>query len=232
MVLRAVVTGFLLLTLSYIAADEIYVVQRHDTLTGIAREHGVTVSQLASHNGLRRDYKVKVGQRLRIPDPAGTSAPQLATAVQNAISDARVQGGRWKYIVVHHSGTSNGNVRGMDRYHREQRHMENGLAYHFVIGNGHGMRDGEVAVGDRWKKQLDGGHLASEPLNRVSVGICLVGNFDKESPTPAQLKSLRALVSSLRKRCKLGSSAVKTHQQINPVYTRCPGRHFPRSVLK
>jgi len=64
--------------------------------------------------------------------------------------------------------------------------MENGLAYDFVIGNGNGMRDGEIAVGRRWIRQLDGGHLASEEQNKVAIGICLVGNFDKHQPTRGQ----------------------------------------------
>ena len=68
-----------------------------------------------------------------------------------------------------------GTVKGMDRYHREVRHMENGLAYHFVIGNGSGMGDGDIGIGSRWTKQLDGGHLTSERQNQVSLGICLVG---------------------------------------------------------
>jgi len=105
--------------------------------------------------------------------------------------------------------------------------MEHGLAYHFVIGNGNGMQDGEVAVGTRWRWQLDGGHLASEAQNRISLGICLVGNFDEDKPTPRQMASLVALVQALLKRCHLPVNAVKTHQQINVINTRCPGRYFP-----
>ena len=115
----------------------------------------------------------------------------------------------------------------MDRYHREKRHMEHGLAYHFVVGNAHGMRDGQIAVGQRWRRQLDGGHLRSEAQNKISIGICLVGNFDKRKPTTKQMQSLNALVEALLKRCKLSPSAVKTHQQINTVKTLCPGRNFP-----
>jgi hypothetical protein len=182
---------------------------------------------------LRADSTILIGQRIRIPS-AGTASvagpsSNLPAAVRSAITKASVRSGRWKHIVLHHSGTSVGSVKSMDRYHREQRHMENGLAYHFVIGNGQGMRDGEIAVGNRWKKQLDGGHLASESINRVALGICLVGNFDETKPTSAQLRSLRALVAALRERCKLPGSAVKTHQQINPIHTRCPGRLFVSS---
>ena len=126
-----------------------------------------------------------------------------------------------------------GTVRGMDRYHREQRHMEHGLAYHFVIGNGNGMGDGEIAVGRRWRDQLDGGHLRSEAQNKIALGICLVGNFDVDKPTAKQMQSLDALVKTLLKRCSLYPSAVKTHQQINIIGTRCPGQNFPtKSFLR
>jgi len=212
--------------------ERLYTVQRGDTLTGIAKKYGVSIAALARHNNLRADAWLRVAQRLRIP-ASGTAAPvqpsTLTSTVRKALSDARVKTGRWKHIVLHHSGTSNGSVQGMDRYHREVRHMENGLAYHFVVGNGKGMGDGEVAVGARWRRQLQGGHLASESLNRVALGICLVGNFDKAPPTAKQFNTLEALVSALLVRCRLPRSAVKTHQQINPVYTRCPGRHFTAS---
>jgi N-acetyl-anhydromuramyl-L-alanine amidase AmpD len=110
--------------------------------------------------------------------------------------------------------------------------MENGLAYHFLIGNGRGMSDGEIAVGNRWKQQLDGGHLRSTAQNKTALGICLIGNFDKTKPTAKQLRSLEDLTRALMKRCNLPASAVKTHQQINVVHTRCPGSKFPtRSFL-
>ncbi len=134
---------------------------------------------------------------------------------------------RWKYIVIHHSGLDEGTLKGIDRYHREARHMENGLAYHFLIGNGHGLGDGDIAVGNRWKQQLAGGHLHSEAQNQVALGICLIGNFDNTKPTEKQLLSLEALLRALMKRCQLTTAAVKTHQQVNVVNTKCPGSKFP-----
>jgi N-acetyl-anhydromuramyl-L-alanine amidase AmpD len=88
------------------------------------------------------------------------------------------------------------------------------------------MADGEIAVSHRWTGQLNGGHLASESLNQVAIGICLVGNFDRSSPTAKQVRSLDALIDALLDRCVLPRAAVRTHQQINPVFTRCPGAHF------
>ncbi len=230
---------------SALAADESYTVKRGDTLYGIAQRHGIPLAVLADRNGLSRNSYVYIGQRLTIPVKSGAQKSassteaatrdiarvQLPRAIQRAIDKAPVRQGRWKYIVLHHSDVDRGTVKGMDAYHRNVRHMENGLAYHFVIGNGHGMRDGEIAVGRRWTKQLDGGHLASVAQNKVAVGICLVGNFDKHQPTRREMESLRALVEALMARCKLTPRAVKTHQQINVVHTRCPGSKFPTKTL-
>jgi hypothetical protein len=222
-------------------ADESYTVKRGDTIFSIARSHSIPPAELAERNGLSRSFHVYAGQRLVLPgdsaEPAapppaesrahGKASSSLPSAVQWAIDKAPVRPGRWQYIVIHHSGVDSGTAKGMDHYHREVRHMENGLAYDFVIGNGSGMSDGEIVVGQRWTKQLDGGHLASEAQNKVALGICLVGNFDNHQPTHREMESLRALVQALMDRCNLTPRAVKTHRQINIVGTRCPGAKFP-----
>jgi LysM repeat protein len=223
------------------AQDEVYTVKGGDTLFSVARSHGVPVSQLAERNSVGRSFHLSVGQRLIIPASAtgkqvppktsgsgkALATPRLPRSIQRAIDRAPVRAGRWKFIVIHHSGVNTGTVKAMDQYHREVRHMENGLAYDFVIGNGNGMSDGEIAVGPRWTRQLDGGHLASEAQNKIALGICVVGNFDELQPNPRQLASLRALVRALMTRCGLTPDAVKTHQQINIIRTRCPGARFP-----
>ncbi len=211
--------------------DLSHVVRAHDTLYDIARQHGVSVQALAERNGLTSKSVIYVGQHLWIPVTEESTVPSKQTAlpssVRRAIARAPVKPHRWKYIVIHHSGMNEGTLKGIDRYHREERHMEHGLAYHFLIGNGHGMGDGEIAVGNRWKQQQDGGHLHSAAQNKVALGICLIGNFDQTKPTRKQLASLEALIRALMKRCHLTAAAVKTHQQINVVGTRCPGVHFP-----
>jgi LysM repeat protein len=223
------------------AAEEAYTVKRGDTVFSIARQYGISPAVLAERNGLSRTHHVYAGQRLRVPIKAAAKPPAsarsveprkngrvvLPRSVQQAIDKAPVKPGRWKYIVIHHSGVDTGTVRAMDKYHREVRHMEHGLAYDFVIGNGNGMADGEIAVTRRWLEQLDGGHLASEAQNKIALGICLVGNFDERPPTSKEIVSLRALLEALMVRCQLKPQAVKTHQQINVVHTRCPGSKFP-----
>jgi len=56
------------------ADGSVYVVCRGDTLTQIAARHGLTASQLAAANGLQWNSWVYVGQRLKIPGQASTSA--------------------------------------------------------------------------------------------------------------------------------------------------------------
>lgn len=217
-----------------VLADTIHPVRPGETLYGVARKHGVSVAALAERNGLKSNTRLLVGTRLTIPPKRSNvrpPQPELPSTIQNAISSTPVRSGRWKHIVLHHSGTSVGSAKGMHEYHLRVRHMENGLAYHFVIGNGRGMGDGEIYVGNRWKKQINGGHLASELQNQSSLGICLVGNFDQKAPTARQLTSLTTLIKALQKRCNLGDKAVLTHQQINTVHTRCPGTKFPMKTV-
>ncbi len=221
-----------------------YKVREGDTLGAIAKKYGVNLAALATFNRLEDTNNLREGQVLRIPPrpPAAAAAVANASAasarcyvlpadVRAALDKMRIIPGKWRYIVVHHSASAQGTPQGMDAYHRYVRHMENGLAYHFVIGNGRGMDDGSVFIGARWRGQLDGGHLASEALNAKAIGICLVGNFDETRPTQKEMHSLYALVSYLRQRCKLPVSAVKLHRQINTKPTECPGRLFPESTF-
>ena len=218
--------------------DQTYVVKPHDTLFSIARRYGLSSAELAERNGLTGHAQVYVGQHLRVPrqpnpfrsEPLAPASP-LGQSLQQAINRAPVSPRRWKYIVIHHSGTKEGSLKSIDHYHRAERHMEHGLAYHFLIGNGNGMRDGEVAVGNRWTEQFPGGHLRSEEQNKIALGICLVGNFDNTKPTTKQLRSLENLIRALMKRCALSADAVKTHQQINIVRTECPGSKFPTQTF-
>jgi len=159
----------------------------------------------------------------------------LTPAVRKAIDNAKVQRGRWKYIVIHNSATRQGNARIFDNYHRRVRKMQNGLAYHFVIGNGNSSGDGQIEIGERWTRQINGGHVASNYLNNIAIGICLVGDLNRDQPTAAQMQALDELVTYLRQRVgkvKGRSAIVKGHKEINPKPTDCPGRRFPLSFLR
>jgi len=166
--------------------------------------------------------KVRLGQKKR-------KWKYVTADVRRQIDQARISGGRWRYIVVHNSATTKGNAKAFDRYHREVKGMTNGMAYHFVIGNGSYTKDGQIETGNRWSKQLQGGHLRSYAQNQIAIGICLVGDFDSQRVHGAQLEALDELVNYLQ--AKVGKAIVTTHRRINIRPTTCPGRYFPDSKV-
>lgn len=140
---------------------------------------------------------------------------------------------RWRYIVIHHSATRKGNAAIMDRYHSKLRHMVNGLAYHFVIGNGtSGCGDGEVEESHRWRAQLPGGHAKQPWLNESGIGICLVGNFNRQTMSKKQMDSLVNLVNKLRATYDIPLSCIKGHGDFTGEHTMCPGYNFPMKKFK
>jgi N-acetylmuramoyl-L-alanine amidase len=147
---------------------------------------------------------------------------------------------RWRHIVLHHSATPGGNVAAFEAWHRSgSRRFALGMAYHFVIGNGRGMRDGELVAGSRWRRQQQGAHIAARlrdeqtgaNLAAESIGVCLVGNFENAAPTRAQLATLRRLVRVLRQRYAIAAERVRGHGEVHPGHTACPGRGL-RSVRR
>ena len=174
------------------------------------------------------------GQR---SNSSGAGYRYLTSSVRAQIDRAPVARSRWQYIVVHNSGTRQGNAAAFDYYHRHFRRMQNGLAYHFVIGNGTSTGNGQIEVGDRWRRQINGGHVHSDYLNNIALGICLVGDFNRDQPTRAQLDCCEELIRYLRQRCgKVGDHypIVKPHREVNPPRwaTDCPGDAFPYSWFR
>jgi hypothetical protein len=156
----------------------------------------------------------------------------LTKSVRQQIDHAPVKKRRWRYIVVHNSGTRQGSAKAFEYYHLRVRKMPNGLAYHFVIGNGSSTGDGEIEIGNRWRRQINGGHVHSDYLNNIALGICLVGDFNRDQPTRRQLEALEELTRYLRQRVgKIDRkwAIVKAHREINPPRwpTDCPGDRFP-----
>ncbi len=198
----------------------IHVVRSGETLSHIARRYGVTVASLKQANGLTGDL-IRINQRLNIPGRGGS----FLTPVRPQIDVAGFSAGRWRHIIVHHSATGNGNAEIFHRFHRDHRNMPNGLGYHFIIGNGTNSRDGEIEVGTRWTRQIQGGHVRSLAYNANSIGICLVGNFETGRPTANQMASFTELVHYLKETKLGGSCRLLAHKELET--TLCPGRHFP-----
>jgi hypothetical protein len=157
------------------------------------------------------------------PPPAVRRLPQVASAVpKDWIPAAPIR--PWRWIVIHHSATTFGNLAIINQWHIDRGFDEAG--YHFIIGNGSRSGDGQIEVGPRWPKQKWGAHTKT-PDNRFNdfgIGICLVGNFDIDHPTPAQLRSCAKLVAYLMKTYNIPPDRVMGHGDCKP--TDCPGKNM------
>jgi hypothetical protein len=161
--------------------------------------------------------------------PADPSTAASSAAPQQA-SDFRPQSPAraWKTIVLHHSATTGGSVASIDSAHRRKRDPSGrpwlGIGYHFVVGNGSPMADGEVQPTFRWQQQLAGAHAGNREHNEHGIGICLIGNFDEQSPSERQLAALSELIRTLAKQYEITRDRVVRHQDVQA--TRCPGKNL------
>ena len=134
----------------------------------------------------------------------------------------------WNYIIIHHTAARSGSIESIHQGHL--RRGWEGIGYHFLIGNGHGMNDGRIEATYRWTGQLPGSHARG--YSRSAVGICLVGDFNTGSnrPTAAQMEALAQLAAYLKVRLNLDEKRIKLHSQIGQ--TMCPGRNFPEGLFR
>ena len=107
------------------------------------------------------------------------------------------------------------------------------MGYDFLIDNGtEGKQDGQIETSSRWIKQEDGAHCKADDMNCRGIGICLVGNFNKERVTQKQLDSLVYLVRILRNYYKIPVANILGHGQVSGAKTECPGKALPLAELK
>ena len=138
---------------------------------------------------------------------------------------------RWQAIVIHHSGSLFGTPASLEAQHRAM-NLE-GLGYHFVIGNGSGLSDGEVHVGYRWLDQLPGAHVAGPKgdwYNRNSIGICIVGDGRRKGFSQEEMHRLTQLVAALCERLHIPADHVYLHSDLAQVDD--PGRLFPEAAFR
>ncbi len=142
---------------------------------------------------------------------------------------------QWTAIIIHHSATESGNAEIFDKWHKENNHWE-GVGYDFVIGNGTESGDGQVEVTFRWKRQIPGAHCGGTSgnwANENGIGICLVGDFSRKTPTERQMQSLAKLICFLQQQYGIPKSRIYGHRTTPGArITECPGDKFPMSRLK
>lgn len=159
---------------------------------------------------------------LSVYNPEKDAAPSEGLAIEETnfhFTEPLLVRPKTDMIVIHHVGIPDGDTPAA-AIHRA--HLANGWAgigYHYVIRkNGVIERGRPLAV--------VGAHAYGE--NYHTVGINVTGNFDKEVPTDAQMKSLTELVTAL---CRIyhidpGPATIVGHRDVNS--TDCPGKNLYR----
>ena len=197
--------------------DVFHVVGPGETLWRISKMYDVDIEEIMKTNNLESDSKIIMGQELLIPNAAPLRP--VIPLYNNP--------GKWKYIIIHHSATDQGNAFAFYNMHL-RRGFDNGLGYHFVIDNGtSGKSDGQIEISPRWIKQQDGAHCRASGMNEQGIGVCLVGNFDVEEVSTKQMESLVYLVNILRKYFDVPKENIMGHGQVKDAATDCPGLNFP-----
>lgn len=150
-------------------------------------------------------------------------APQSFDVVFETTS-VPLQSGRWQSIYIHHSGGISGSAQSLAE-------SPNGLADHFVIGNGDGCNDGEVQIGQRWIQQQSPGRSLPDYVGPDSISICLIGDFNQARPTPTQQRRLVQLVSVLQGKLHIPRSRVHAYFDPQPGSAAGIGAYFPANDL-
>ena len=200
---------------SVVGNNIIHIVVPGETLWHISKMYGISITDIMQANNLAKAAQLERGQRLVIPNAATTKAVIPLYPAK-----------KWKYIIIHHSATEEGDAYYFNILHR--RRGWNEIGYDFVIDNGtKNKADGAIEISPRWICQEDGAHCRASDMNSKGIGICLVGNFSKERISERQLDSLVYLVNVLKKYYSIPMSHILGHGQVPGARTECPGRYFP-----
>lgn len=112
-------------------------------------------------------------------------------------------------IIVHHSAASEPSPQfeAINMWHKERNFPLSRLGfyvgYHYVIEKNGDIRQARL-------DQEIGAHTIGE--NKTSIGICLVGDFDKEKPTQAQSITLGKLLVILCNTYKIATNDIYPHR--------------------
>jgi len=169
-----------------------------------------------------------------VPTPQEQELPPVTPITKDNPWKPETAARDWKYIVLHHTASEQGDVESIHESHLKNKDKNGkpwlGIGYHFVVGNGKGMTDGEIEPTFRWKKQMQGAHAGVADYNQHGIGIVLVGNFEDGPPTTAQITSVKRLVRVLSREYEIRTSQVIGHGDVKA--TECPGTHFPLSEIR
>ena len=196
----------------------------------LAATDASSLQKSRAQSGLERTAALRGGAvSTAASAPAGLAirprtAWRAATPVAGLLTAHR---GGWSRITVHHSATGTRELGGgserevaEELRHTQRVHMEDrgfgDIGYHFLI-------DPKGRIYEGRSLAYQGAHSYGQN-NVDNIGVCLLGNFDVERPTPQALAVLERLVEALRERHRIRLDHVYGHDHFRT--TQCPGRYL------
>ena len=103
---------------------------------------------------------------------------------------------------------------------------------HFLIGAADAGADGVVEPTSLWRNQREGDHIhvPGYSFNDNSIGICLLHDAGRSSPTEVQFAALVKLVRALQVTFQIPCDHVYLHSDLGEA--DCPGRFFPAETFR
>ena len=182
----------------------------------------VLINGLVAMRKMNSDMGLKLENLLRFASE-NITVEKLTEACEGAGS--REQGaGSPSYIILHHSLTKDsGTVSwgAIRTYHTQDKGWSD-IGYHFGIedvGSHYEIFAGRMP-GET------GAHCPQQGMNRKSVGICCVGNFDEIEPPHEQVMCCLILVRYLMSVWGIETENVLGHREVALDERSCPGRLF------
>lgn len=134
-----------------------------------------------------------------------------------------------EYIIIHHSLTKDGTQvdwKAIKDYHVKEKGW-NDIGYHYGI---EGVSNAYLLMKGR-EESTEGAHCKEGGMNKKSLGICFVGNFDKDEVPEKQWKLGVKFVKELMIKYKIPSINVLGHGEVMRQYKAsyiksCPGNLF------
>ena len=136
------------------------------------------------------------------------------------------------HIVIHHSLSKDGNLSNWNairKYHTQTLGWDD-VGYHWgieKIGSSY-----EILMGRSMNKR--GAHCIDLGMNRVGIGVCLIGNYDVAEPPGEAKTKLIELCLWLIDMYKISICDVLGHREVQALAgireedrKTCPGRLFP-----
>lgn len=129
-----------------------------------------------------------------------------------------------EYIIIHCSATKDSGTvswQAIRRYHVDSKGWR-GIGYHFGIERVN-EEHYEILLG-RLPDET-GAHCSAKGMNHKSIGICCVGDFDKEVVPWHQWEACLRLTRWLMKLYNVPEENVIGHREVDSGKS-CPGKHF------